>query len=352
MPDASERIPDREDLPADRQDLPKAFRAHVLRERLFPNNSTVLVGVSGRSDSVALLRLLAGLSRELRLRLVVGHVQRADVPDASADAMFVHHLATTLTLPFAATTTESTAAADPVRSSASHGADGSQSDPWFTPLSNLAGKVGATVIATAETQDDAAERLLDVFLTDDPSFDGLLQTSVGMRMRPLLLFSHEACVTFLTRRGFLFRLNPDALTLDTPAAKIRLLVLPLLQRHSRADAPRNLTAASELLAAEDAFLNQLARAARDEVSWTSATERVAFDHARWERLPSSIRHRLLLDVVQSLHPTTTVSRTDLQQLDSRCRSLTDGAGFSFGALKVSCADGILTLHVSSSSFPS
>ncbi|MDP3685479.1 MAG: ATP-binding protein [bacterium] len=322
------------------ENLLKSFRAHVLREEFFPKGSTVLVGVSGRSDSVALLRLLAGLSRELGIRLVVGHVQ-GESPEAKADAMFVHHLATTLTLPFESSAAESESTADALFG-----------EPWLSPLMNIARRTEATVIATAETQDDAAERMLTVLLGDDPSFRGLLTSASGMHVRPLTPFSHEACVTFLTQRGLLFRLNPDALALDTLTAKIRLLILPTLQRHVHADAPRNLAAASELLATEDSFLNELARAAREEVRWTQTAGRISFDHDLWGRLPLPLRHRLLFDAARSFTPPSAVSRNDLRHLDSRCRSLADGTSFEAGTLKISRADGILTLHVSPPLSPS
>ncbi|TSC71932.1 MAG: tRNA(Ile)-lysidine synthase [Parcubacteria group bacterium Gr01-1014_38] len=326
MPETPEPKPERDDLL-------KAFRVHVLREAVLAKGSTVLVGVSGRSDSMALLRLLAVLARDLRLQLIVGHVQRDDTPDAKADATFVHHVATTLALPF---------------ESAMRNTRHASNDPWWHhAVLAMAQRTGATVIATGETQDDAAERLLAILLSEESSLRGLLTSPAGPHVRPLLPFPHEACARFLLRRGFPFRLNPDALALGTITANIRLLVLPLLKRHVSPDAIRNLAAANEFLAAEDAFLGELAQTAREEVRWTQTAERISVDRARWGRLPSPLRHSLLAEAARSLAPADRVSRSDLLRLEAQCRSLADGERLDAGRLNITRVGGILTLHMGS-----
>lgn len=324
MSEPRERMPERDDLL-------KSFRAQVREQELFPKDRTVLVGVSGRSDSVALLRLLAHLARESNIRLVVGHVQ-GETPEAKADAMFVHHLATTLALPFEAVSAE---------------ADNQYRAFWVRPLLNLAKTHAADLIATAETQDDAAERLLAVLLDEASSFSTLLKSVESPFVRPLLPFSHEACLTFLTRRGFQFRTNPGALAVGTLSANIRLLVMPLLRRHLSRDASKQLATAGELLAAEDAFLHDLAGAAREEVRWREMAEGLSFDRARWEQLPPPLRYHLLADAARTLLPEADLSRSDLLHLESQCRSLADGGVLDMGRLKITRAGGILTLHVGS-----
>ena len=324
MPDTPEPEPERDDLL-------KAVRAHALREAVLTKGSTVLVGVSGRSDSMALLRLLAVLARDQRLQLIVGHVQRDDTPDAKADATFVHHVATTLALPFA---------------SAVRTAPQASSDPWWHhALLDMAQRTGATLVATGETQDDAAERLLAILVSEKPSFSGLLTSSDGPHVRPLLPFPHTACVKFLTRRGFQFRLNPDALALGTITANIRLLVLPLLKRQVSPDAAQNLATASELLAAEDMFLDELTQAAREEIRWVHTAAHISFDRARWARVPFPLRYSMLKEAVHSLAPSARVSRSDLVRLEAQCRSLVDGEKLDVGWLNITRAGGIIMLHV-------
>lgn len=314
-------------------DVLSAFREHVLREEFFPKESAVLVGVSGRSDSVSLLRLLAALASELHIRLSVGHVRRDDSPEGQEDAAFVEHLASTLALPL------ETAPAATSLSSAQQ-----RAPFWQIPLTEIAERQGVTVIATGETREDAAERLVSTLIGSSPTLEGLLAGAEEQFVRPLLSFSHEACVTYLTQRGFSFRVNPNALALDTVPAKIRLLVLPLLERHLYPNALEQCATISEFLAAERAFLDALASAARQELRWDLEETHIAFDRVRWMQLPPVLRLRLLIEATQTLVPDASLSRIELLRLDSEILSLPQGEQRSVGRLKVSRAGGILTLH--------
>ncbi|UCE02589.1 MAG: tRNA lysidine(34) synthetase TilS [Candidatus Latescibacterota bacterium] len=75
--------------------------ARNLEERCrVARGSRLLVGVSGGSDSVALLRLLVDLAPELRLELAVAHFDHRMRPDSGEDAAFVRALAAEHALDF------------------------------------------------------------------------------------------------------------------------------------------------------------------------------------------------------------------------------------------------------------
>jgi len=66
---------------------------HVRRSRLFPEPGIALLAVSGGPDSVAMLDIFAGISTDLALELVVGHVNHGIAPESEAVARFVEDLA-------------------------------------------------------------------------------------------------------------------------------------------------------------------------------------------------------------------------------------------------------------------
>ena len=323
MPERAERSPHDADV------LP-AFREHLFRNAFFPKDSTILVGVSGRSDSVALLRLLATVAPDLQITLLIGHVQRDDAPEAHDDAAFVRHLADTLALPLDILAAESSSATyEPF---------------WKTPLIALAERRGAYRIATAETREDCAERLLHAVMGSSAQLERLLVSVEEPFVRPVLPFSHEACVTYLTQRSFAFRAHPHALALDTLPARIRLLLLPLLERHLDTHALSNLATASEVLNAERAFIDTLAPAAREDVHWQQHDARIALERAHFIRLPLPLRYRLLFDGAHSVTPAVALTRSELLHLDTEIQSLASGEERRVGRLKVSRSGGILTLH--------
>src|SRR6185437_6676833 len=73
--------------------LEDAVRRQTLR------GATLLVGVSGGTDSLALLHGLAQVAETLDLRLVVAHFDHQLRPDSGADARFVQEMARSFGLP-------------------------------------------------------------------------------------------------------------------------------------------------------------------------------------------------------------------------------------------------------------
>jgi tRNA(Ile)-lysidine synthase len=81
--------------------LQKKVKAFVTRHALLAPGDSVLVAVSGGSDSVALLHILHDLRDELRLNLEVAHLEHGiRGEEAREDSQFVAALATSLKLPF------------------------------------------------------------------------------------------------------------------------------------------------------------------------------------------------------------------------------------------------------------
>lgn len=317
--------------PQGRQPLPERFRAQLLAERPLPPGSTAVVGVSGRADSVALLHLLRGLAGERDLQLIVAHVQHGAGDLPVADAAFVRDLAERLHLPLFLYEDDRPAT----------DADGRAGERarYFTHVRAL---TGASAIATGETADDLAERLLTTLVTDAPFPAPHLPFPLPDHLRPLLPFTHAECAAFLAAQNIAFRQNPDALGLSPDAQKLRLLVLPMLRRHVQNRALPNLARSAQWLADDHLFIEELARAARAEVGWTAADGRVSFSHGRWTALPASLRRRLLSGAAETVAPAAPFARASLDTLDADCRTLLLGTSATSGALKVTFEDGMLS----------
>jgi hypothetical protein len=156
-----------------------------------------------------------------------------------------------------------------------------------------------------------------------------------------LPFTHEECRTFLTGRGLEFLRDPDVLSPKTTRKKLRLLILPLLRRHVEHSALENLAAASRLLADDEDVLREIAKAARSETGWTQTESGVSLDHRRWSALPAALRRRLLAEAANSV--SAPLSRSELLDLDARCRSPHPDYPATVGALNITLTRGMLFL---------
>jgi len=64
----------------------------IKKESLIASNSTIIVGLSGGPDSVALLHILKELKPELNLHLIAAHLDHGWRPESVKDAQFCSQL--------------------------------------------------------------------------------------------------------------------------------------------------------------------------------------------------------------------------------------------------------------------
>lgn len=226
------------------------------------------MGLSGGADSVALLRVLAGRSRELGLVLHAAHLHHGlRGAEADADCDFCCELAQSLGLPFHEGRVDTAAAA------LAHPATAKPAETieeaarrlrygWFRELM-ASGAVDA--VATAHTRDDQAETVLARFLrgawTEGLSgIHPVVQFPQGRVLRPLLATSRGEIEAYLRALGQGWREDSSNRHLTFTRNRIRHELLPLLESWN----PR----LREHLA-------QMAELARDEEAWW---------HAELERL--------------------------------------------------------------------
>ncbi len=332
-------------------DLPERFREHVALREFFPRGSHLLVGVSGRCDSVALLYLLQSAAKEHRLTLTAAHVERTKNQGDAADATVVRDHARTLRVPFLPLSDDTPE---------EHQSDRPRRVRML--LARAAAFPSTRIITTGETLDDHAEHLLDVLVGDgtvnilSPDEDlftaeaGLPRDETVRFVKPLLPFMHEECRTFLDAQKLRYRHNEGALQLSSPRSRLRLLVLPIL-RHVNTRSRQNLAAATELLGDDEGFLRALSKAARLEAHWSATKASVAVSYPRWKALPAALRRRMLDDAARialssaegplPLGRAPQLSRHALLSLDLRCRRLPESAAFSSEGLNIRRENGTL-----------
>src|SRR5262245_1012790 len=157
----------------------------IRRHAMLAGGETVLIGVSGGGDSVALLHLLAGLASRWRLALHALHVDHRLRDDSEGDAEFVTLLGRRLGVPV------TVVAVDVQRRGSLEAA---AREARHAALATHAEKIGASRIALGHTQDDQAETVVMRVLTGagarglagiPPVRDRIIRPLLGLRRREL-----------------------------------------------------------------------------------------------------------------------------------------------------------------------
>jgi len=246
-------------------DIVHAAARTIRRYAMLEGGETLVIGVSGGADSVALLHVLLRLAPDLALRLHVLHVDHGLREDSARDGEFVRALGIRLGVPVdivrarvAAGSIEAAARA------ARHGA-----------LEAAAVRVGAARIALGHTADDQAETLI-MRLLEGTGVRGLagIPPVRGRLIRPLIESRHQDAVTTLTAAGLPWIEDPSNRDVRFFRNRVRHALMPRLVEASGGDVVGN--------------LGRLARRAREAID--------ALDHvaaAELERL-AHVEHGALV----------------------------------------------------------
>ncbi len=191
---------------------------------------TVLVGVSGGPDSVALTRSLAHLKGDGPGRLVVAHFEHGWRPEAQlGDRQFVEELAAKLDLPFVS----GAATGEGIPSGT--GLEAAARVERFRFFDEVAQRYGARYLALGHTRDDHIETILQRILRGTGP-RGLAGIPVARAWRegaaivhPLRNLRRCDVIAYLERLGQDYRRDETNEDLSRTRNRIRQRLLPLLR---------------------------------------------------------------------------------------------------------------------------
>src|SRR5262245_14914211 len=193
---------------------------------MLAGGETLVVGVSGGADSVALLHVLLRLAPDLALRLHVLHVDHGLREESPRDGEFVRALGARLGVPVDVVSVRVAAGSvEAAARAARHGA-----------LQAAADRVGAGRIALGHTADDQAETLI-MRMLEGTGVRGLagIPPVRGRLIRPLIESRHQDAVTTLAAAGLPWLEDPSNRDLRFFRNRVRHAVMPRLVEASEGD---------------------------------------------------------------------------------------------------------------------
>ncbi len=209
-----------------------ALAARVLdtirRHALLRRGERVLVGLSGGSDSVALLFLLRELASAGELTVAgVAHLNHGLRDAANDDEQFCRALADSCELPFRSDLIDVRRRAADDRTTIEDAGRTAR----YELFARVAQELQADVVATGHTLNDQAETfLLRLLRGAGPRGLGGVRPRAGQVIRPLLDLDRAELRAYLSQLGQPFRDDASNDDAAIPRNRIRHQLLPLLQR--------------------------------------------------------------------------------------------------------------------------
>jgi tRNA(Ile)-lysidine synthase len=216
-----------------------------------PRSGTVVVGLSGGADSVALLDALASLRRRRGFRVVAAHLDHALRAGSPEDAAFCAELCRALDVPLRVGRADVRARAARERG----GLEQAARRERYAFLRRVREEEGAFAIAVAHTRDDQAETLL-LRLLRGAGAAGLagMRPRSGDVVRPLLAVSRGEVLAHLRERGLSWREDPSNADLAYRRNRVRHELIPYLEERFNPAIRASLARTASVLADEAAHV--------------------------------------------------------------------------------------------------
>ena len=280
----------------------------------------MLVGLSGGSDSVALLFLLLDLSENGQFEVSgIAHLNHGLRPAADRDERFCRELAVRLGLRIVVQNDDVKRYARGRKLSIEDGARRVRYD--F--LEQTAAALGAERIAVGHTQDDQAETFL-LKLIRGAGLTGLggIHPRRGRVIRPVLDVSRADLRNYLVQRGESWMEDESNDDLANPRNRMRHVVLPELDCAAAGPTRPGIARAAGLIREDAEWLDELA--ARRYVELTAESSNgLAIEAAALLAEPIPVRRRVLL---RALRSAAAGQEVGLEHVDSAMAALSGTRG--------------------------
>lgn len=235
----------------------------ITTHHLIPENSTVVVGLSGGPDSVFLLHLLADMHQQKNISLIAAHLDHQWRAESHHDVLFCKQITQELGIPFE----HGTAAefAHLIKHNGSQEEVGRKLRRIF--LENVAHKHNAHAIALAHHLDDQEETFF-IRLIRGTTLSGLIgmKPRNGKYIRPLLETRKEAILTYLREQNIAYLTDPTNSAETYLRNRIRLKIVPLLhEADARFDG--NFLRTLHSLQASESYLDHLTKKIFSQITY-------------------------------------------------------------------------------------
>ncbi len=276
----------------------------VTRDELLTGHERLVVGVSGGSDSTALLHVLAALRELLDLGLVAVYVDHGLRPaETTGEGAYVRQSAADLGIDYECVRVAAAEHAARAGLSLEHAAR----ELRYEALRTVARQHKAACIAVAHTADDQAEEVL-LRLIRGSGRKGL----AGMRrrsrdlIRPFLETEKKVILSYLQDKNISYLQDSSNLDPRFLRNRVRHELLPFLEQRFDPGIKRSLRKTAASLAEDEALLAALTDAGWDEViaaddgNEEAATGRIVLDRKLFGRQPAALQRRLVEKILWRL----------------------------------------------------
>jgi tRNA(Ile)-lysidine synthase len=277
--------------PLSPQDFITRIRHTISVFQMLKNGDSVLVGVSGGPDSIALLQALVELSKTCPMRLGVAHLNHGlRGEESDSDEAFVLSSANALGLP--CYIEKKSIFHD--HSSKRISIEEAGREARYAFFNQVADREGFDKIAVGHHADDTAEIILiNLIRGSGPSGLKGIPSVRGKIIRPLIGVSRELILSYLKYNQIKYRIDSSNADQRFVRNKIRHQLLPILKSQYNPNISVALNRLGHLLSTEEEWLSQYIDQALEQCTHSKELHCIVLYIEKLQKLHLSIQRRVI-----------------------------------------------------------
>lgn len=267
------------------------FTNHVRSQSLIKKNDTVIVGISGGCDSMALIHLLNEVKHNIGFQIIMAHFNHKLRPSSDQDEKIVSDFAEQWNIPIEKAVWKN---APNSRDSKIEQKARQQRQKFFTKLIK---QYNAQSIALAHHQDDIAETILMKLIrgTGNTGLTGIAADRIidNVRyIRPLLNFSKNDLIKLCKKKNITYHDDPTNTDTKFLRNKIRHHLLPLIEKEYNDKIKSALLSNASIVSGESEFLDTHCDGIYRKLA-VQKQKNITFDRKKFTHLHIALQRRLV-----------------------------------------------------------
>ena len=275
----------------------RKIKEAIEKDHLLERGEKIVVAVSGGSDSVALLNILAMLSHEYRLSLVVAHINHGLRENAAREEQFVRGIAAEMGVVFECKSVDITL----LKKGTGKCIEEMSREVRYEFLNDVVKKHGAQKIALGHNSNDQTETVLMNFLrgSGPTGLKGMLPARDSVYIRPLLCVTRNEIISFLEFHGLPFVTDESNTNPAYLRNRIRHSLIPELKARYNPRLEESMKSIAEIMRAEDDYMKSVTSKILSE--WgTAAHGEIGISIPNLVKYHQAIQRRIMKHVLEGL----------------------------------------------------
>lgn len=291
----------------------------IKRYEQIKSGDTIVVGVSGGPDSICLLNVLKNLQNELKINIVVAHINHMIRKEADSETEFVQDFCKQRDIKCFVKKADVLQIAKEKKLGTEEVGRKIRYD-FFEEVKNL---VGGNKIATAHNANDNAETVLMNFLRGSGStgLKGIEPIRDNKLIRPIIECTRQEIEQYCNEKD----LNPkyDKTNQENiyTRNKIRNMLIPYIQENFNPNIIETINRMSHLIATDEMYFKSIVKQSYKEIFISRTEKEIILDLKKFNVLEKVIKSRLIIYTINELLGTTNgIEKIHIEDVIKLCKN--------------------------------